>query len=119
MRELIAKFLEDYEEEFEDTVEIRVGRISAGLLAELDQNRKEHEAAHDAIKAKIDAYIEEVTKEHSCQKFRKEKSEIWEKIYDELNLNQEERGLEYTIERSSCVVSRVSQKEETKKAALN
>lgn len=95
-----------------ETVKVRVGRVSEELKAEFDELGDAHEAEHDAIKAKINAFIEQVQNEHSCKKFNDQEADLWERLYDELGLTEAERGYNYTIKDSSRAVYRIDEVEE-------
>ena len=107
LEKIIGEALEEFLNEKENDGElVRVGRISKELQEQFNQVRHEHEAEHDAIKDKIDAFIQEVQREHDCEKFHDRNQELWEKVYDELGLTEEERGKHYTIKNAARVVYR-------------
>jgi hypothetical protein len=106
LEKLILSKLSEYMDEVEEIEEVRVGRISQELQDEFRANMDAHNAEHDAIKARIDEFIEKIQKEHSCERFQDVDMELWEKVYDELGFTEAERGLKYTIPNASRVVFR-------------
>lgn len=104
LEKLILSKLSEYMDEQE--VKTRVGRISQELQDKFEANRAAHEAEHEALSARIDALIEQIQKEHSCDKFHEVDLELWEEVYDELGFTEEERGLRYTIPHGARVVFR-------------
>jgi hypothetical protein len=95
-----------------ETVKVRVGRVSQELKAEFEANDNAHNAEHEALKARINAFIEQVQAEHSCKKFNDQEADLWERLYDELGLTEAERGHNYTIKDSSRAVYRIDEVEE-------
>ncbi len=118
MSEKLIEMLEALGITEEVETKVRVGRISKELQEEMEANRAEHDAEHQAIKAKIDAYIEKVTKNHSCDKFHDKRLELWEKAYDELGFTEAERGLRYTVANGTRVVFRMDDAEENKNSFI-
>ena len=88
---------------------VRVGRISPELEEEFSANRNAAELAKNEIEDKINAFVKTLEVEHSLKQFADRKIELWEKVYDELGLTQEERGLRYKIDHETRVITRVDE----------
>lgn len=108
---MVTRILEMLDQDENEKL-VRVGRISAELQKEINENARKHREEHEELKAKIEAYIEKITADHSCEKFNDEKAELWERVYDELGLTEEERGKHYTIKNGLRVVYRVESEDE-------
>lgn len=107
LSEIVENMIED-----ENVEEVRVGRISRELHEEFIQNKKAHREEHRVMEEKIEAFIEEITAGHSCKKFNEARMDIWEKVYDEIGLSQEERGKNYRVMGNTRVIVRLDDKDE-------
>lgn len=112
LKEIIEDALEEFIELKQGKTLVRVGRISQELQDEFNQIREEHNAEHEAMKKKIEDFIEEIKLSHDCDKFHNRSLEVWEKVYDQLGLSQEERGKPYSIKNANRIVYRRENKED-------
>jgi uncharacterized FlgJ-related protein len=88
---------------------IRVGKVDPTLGQALKANKQTHDQLHADIESKVDAFIDQLKAQHEpiCEKLNAEKESIWEQIYDQLGLSEQERGENYRINNKTGVVSRV------------
>lgn len=86
-----------------------VGKVDIGLAFELIDVKVAHEASHDEIKTRIEAFIKELQKEHEpiCKKLKDKENAIWEEIYDELEIPADQRDKNYAIDKTTGVVARI------------
>lgn len=111
MRNILDEILSEIERE-ETQDKVRIGRISEELRNEFEENKKIAEAESNLIEAKIKEHINEL--KSIKEKFDLVKMELWEKVYDELNLTDAQRGDNY--EMSARVIFKLtnrSNREET------
>lgn len=108
---IASAFGEMVSEKLSET-KVRVGRISPELEKEFFDNRNAAKIAEKDINSRIAAFVQELEEEYELLQFENKKMELWEKVYDELALTQEERGLRYTINHDTRVITRIDKKVE-------
>jgi uncharacterized FlgJ-related protein len=88
---------------------IRVGKVDPSFGQALKATKKTHDQLHADIESKVEAFIDQLKKEHEpvCEQLNAEKAAIWEQIFDQLGLSEQERAENYRINNSTGVVSRV------------
>jgi hypothetical protein len=89
----------------------RIGKVDMELALQLKENKERHEKLHEEMESKIKEFIEQLENEHRpvCDQFMAEKSDIWEKIYDQLGLSQAERDENYRISHVTGIVHKVEE----------
>lgn len=89
--------------------EERVGKVDMALINDFKENTNALRALEKKVKKEIDAFIEKIEAENDpkIQEFEQKRKLLWERVYDELNLSESERGEVYTVDHATGVVSKV------------
>lgn len=89
--------------------EERVGKVDMSLVEEFKNNQKAAIELEKKVKDEISKFIEKITAENEpeMEKLEQARLLLWEKMYDELNLSESERGDEYTIKTKTGVICRI------------
>lgn len=88
----------------------RVGKVDMTLANEIKENKKKFLMAKAEVEEKINAAVKQLRDEFEpiMEKLDAEKTDIWEKIYDELKVAEGDRGKRYSIDAASGIVTLIT-----------
>lgn len=88
--------------------EVRVGRVDLELVKEMERLQEAHAKQHEELKARIEAFIDQVHAEHKpeCDEHERKIADVWERIYDAVGIPDNERDEDYSLDRISGVVTK-------------
>lgn len=86
-----------------------VGKVDIAFAMDLLDLQVAHERSHDDIKVKVEEFIKALQKEHEpvCKKMAEKEKGIWEDIYDELLIPEDQRDKKYAIDKTTGIVARI------------